>query len=111
MRKKILFINCSDGGSTGCIIKDITKLLNNQEWESYLCVPRITSDISIFKEVFETSMKYEQAIYPDVYAIHLVLHLFLLIGSKEQYIKSGLTSFIYIASIALCAMYILYSNL
>ena len=63
MRKKILFINCSDGGSTGCIIKDITKLLNNQEWESYLCVPRITSDISIFKEVFETSMKYEQAIY------------------------------------------------
>ena len=63
MRKKILFINCSDGGSTGCIIKDITKLLNNQEWESYLCVPRITSDISIFKEVFETSMKYEQDIY------------------------------------------------
>lgn len=63
MRKKILFINCSDSGSTGTIIKDIVLALNQTIWDSYLCVPRITSDVSMFKDVFEVSMKFEQGIY------------------------------------------------
>lgn len=63
MRKKILFINCSDSGSTGTIIRDTVLSLDKKIWESYLCVPRINSEVSIFKDVFEISMRYEQGIY------------------------------------------------
>ena len=63
MREKILFINCSDSGSTGTIIRDTVLSLKQQGWDSYLCVPRISADTTLYKDVFETSTKYEQGIY------------------------------------------------
>lgn len=63
MHKKILFINCSDSGSTGTIIRDIAFLLKQKGWDSFLCVPRVTLDCTIFRDVYETSLKYEQSVY------------------------------------------------
>lgn len=63
MSKKILFINCSDSGSTGTIIRDTVLSLNQNGWDSYLCVPRISSDTKLYHDVFATSAKYEQGVY------------------------------------------------
>ncbi len=56
---KVLHINCSDVGSTGKIIEDITA---HSLVESVLCTPHIKKPQSAIKK-FKTSLPYEQGIY------------------------------------------------
>lgn len=59
---KVLHINCSDTGSTGKIILDISKSLDKYGVESVLCTPLIKSNEDTLKK-YQTSFKYEQGVY------------------------------------------------
>ena len=59
---KVLHINCSDVGSTGKIIEDISA---HPQVESVLCTPHIKKPESSIKKV-KTSLPYEQGIYRRV---------------------------------------------
>ncbi len=59
---KVLHINCSDVGSTGKIILDISRYISDYGWSSVLCSPVVTnSDGSIKK--YKTSFPHEQGLY------------------------------------------------
>lgn len=59
---KILHINCSDSGSTGKIILDISRKAKEQGHTSFLCTPSITQDDKEITE-YKTSFRHEQGLY------------------------------------------------
>ena len=59
---KVLHINCSDTGSTGKIVLDISKYLYTNGDQSVLCTPKISNQEKVLKK-YQTSFKYEQGIY------------------------------------------------
>lgn len=66
---KVLHINCTDAGSTGKIINEISKELKKENSVSVLCTPKITSAEADYIKKIKTAGKYEQAIYKRVTAI------------------------------------------
>lgn len=63
--KKILHINCTDCGSTGKIIIEISKVLKNNGWDSILCAAKLTNSVDDFGvlEKFSTTSRLEAAIF------------------------------------------------
>lgn len=59
---KILHINCSDSGSTGKIISDISKYSAELGDVSVLCTPLVKTKDKYLKK-YQTSLKFEQGIY------------------------------------------------
>lgn len=67
MCMKVLHINCSDGGSTGKIIREISNICKNQGYESILCNPKNESkhgEDGLIK--YRTSFPKEQSIYKRI---------------------------------------------
>lgn len=60
--KKVFYINCSDFGSTGKVIEDTAALLPKEEWQTVLCVPRLTREHTAFDKIYTTTFQYEQGI-------------------------------------------------
>jgi len=62
---KIIFVNCSDYGSTGKIIGDISEYIYslNENHEMLLCTPQIKGAEYKGLKKIKTSLKYEQGIY------------------------------------------------
>lgn len=65
---KVLHINCTDAGSTGKIIGEISKQLKNENGCSVLCTPKITSPENINLKKMKISNRYEQALYKRITA-------------------------------------------
>lgn len=59
---KILHINCTDDGSTGKIIQDISACAASRGHENYLCTPQITHENPSIKKI-KTSVQHEQGLY------------------------------------------------
>lgn len=66
---KVLHINCTDAGSTGKIICEISKYLAKEKCSSFLCTPKITMPEVAFLKKIKTSGRYEQAIYKRLTAV------------------------------------------
>lgn len=68
MLKKVLHINCTDSGSTGKIILEISKYITQKSWISILCTPKITDDTITQNTLtkYKTSGKYEQALFKRI---------------------------------------------
>lgn len=60
---KILHINCSESGSTGKIISDISEYVYAHGGSSVLCAPKVTSHSDEKLKKYQVSMPCEQGIY------------------------------------------------
>lgn len=60
---RILYINVSDRGSTGNIIKDTVGYITKYDWSASLIASVVNSDCSIFNRTYKTSIRYEQGLY------------------------------------------------
>lgn len=60
---KILFINCSDGGSTGKIIRDTSAYLRSNGYQTVLCVPKNNRENKEYDRCYAVSRNYEQGLY------------------------------------------------
>lgn len=65
---RIIFINCSDSGSTGKIICDISEFLHslNQGHETILCSPKTNAETIKELKKIKTSIKFEQGFYRNL---------------------------------------------
>lgn len=65
---RIVFINCSDSGSTGKIICDISEHLHSlkQGHETILCSPKTNANTTKALKKIKTSIKYEQGFYRNL---------------------------------------------
>lgn len=66
--KRILHVNCTDAGSTGKIINQISYYLQDK-FDFFLCTPKINTNNPPYLKKIRTSGKYEQALYKRITAI------------------------------------------
>ena len=59
---KVLHLNCSDIGSTGKLIADISKFLSAKNVESVLCTPSVKGEKEKYLKKYKTSLPLEQGL-------------------------------------------------
>ena len=60
---KIIHVNCSETGSTGKIIEEISKESFERGYQSILCAPKITGADTKWLKKYQTSKRFEQGLY------------------------------------------------
>lgn len=60
---KIIHVNCSETGSTGKIIEEISKESFDRGYQSILCSPKISGADTKWLKKYQTSKRFEQGLY------------------------------------------------
>ena len=85
---KVLHVNCSDVGSTGKIINEISFGIHRLGGESILCTPKIKDHSEcLFEKKYKVSSRFEQALNKRInYFVGLPYGIFYLSTLKIIYI-------------------------
>ena len=108
---KILHINCSDRGSTGKIVADISSYADKCGNESFLCTPHVTSESAIIKKK-KVCVRYEQGVYRRISSVLGLRYGFAPIPTAKilRYIKKIKPDVVHLHSIN-CSMVNIYKLL